>query len=374
MKSEKLIELIRYPEKVSNEDLRELDDLVCRYPHFQTARILYLKVLYLKAGPRFRNELKLSTVHITDHKQFFRYINQQVHFESVCQESANAGLKEIVNERILEIDGHIEIPSPGIPAYPQNIENEKPAEKDEIISPDFSRMAPPRPENKSIRRQQSEDSNIISNPIQLDNIPGIITDYNEQEIAPSNPIFTPLETAPAIPIPDLSGIPGMITEEKTETPPSVRTENPPVLSMDLNLDEDTEIISSQKSPLETPEILSSSYYLPTDNTIITPAQNSTEKDKRKNRKKKDELIEQFIQTDPGMPKISTITDNRDLSKENPFSPEELFSETLAKIYVRQHLYQKAIATYIKLSLKYPEKSVYFADRIEKIKQNINNQE
>ena len=29
---------------------------------------------------------------------------------------------------------------------------------------------------------------------------------------------------------------------------------------------------------------------------------------------------------------------------------------------------------IKLSLKYPEKSVYFADRIEKIKENINNKE
>ena len=45
-----------------------------------------------------------------------------------------------------------------------------------------------------------------------------------------------------------------------------------------------------------------------------------------------------------------------------------------KIYARQQLYDKAIATYLKLSLKYPEKSVYFADRIEKIKENINNKE
>ena len=156
----------------------------------------------------------------------------------------------------------------------------------------------------------------------------------------------------------------------------------PVLSIDLDLlEENTPISKSeelkQKSSLQTPEILSGGYQLTEKRQLISPIteQAGKEKGQTSKRKKKEELIDQFIQSDPVMPKINTSTiDQRDLSKENPYNQEELFSETLAKIYVRQHLYEKAIATYIKLSLKYPEKSVYFADRIEKIKENINNKE
>ena len=36
MKSEKIIEFIRHPEKINNDDLRELHTLVERYPYFQT--------------------------------------------------------------------------------------------------------------------------------------------------------------------------------------------------------------------------------------------------------------------------------------------------------------------------------------------------
>lgn len=55
--------MVRHPEKIGADGLREIEELVNRYPFFQTARILYLKVLYLQAGSRFRNELKAGTVH-----------------------------------------------------------------------------------------------------------------------------------------------------------------------------------------------------------------------------------------------------------------------------------------------------------------------
>ena len=51
-----------------------------------------------------------------------------------------------------------------------------------------------------------------------------------------------------------------------------------------------------------------------------------------------------------------------------------FTETLAKIYIKQQRYTKALEIIRRLSLKYPKKNAYFADQIrflEKLVQNSN---
>lgn len=91
----------------------------------------------------------------------------------------------------------------------------------------------------------------------------------------------------------------------------------------------------------------------------------------RNPTKGDEIIESFIKKDPQIspPKPEQI-DNENKAKKSAEDANDLVSETLAKIYIEQMLYDKAIDTYEKLSLKFPEKSRYFADLIQSIEKKI----
>ena len=53
----------------------------------------------------------------------------------------------------------------------------------------------------------------------------------------------------------------------------------------------------------------------------------------------------------------------DANEEQNSPPEDYFTETLARIYIKQCKYDKAIEIIRRLSLNYPKKSRYFADQI-----------
>lgn len=67
---------------------------------------------------------------------------------------------------------------------------------------------------------------------------------------------------------------------------------------------------------------------------------------------------------------SVEVQNVDIQEESEHDNDDIFSETLASIYIKQKQYSKAINIFRKLSLKNPEKSIYFAARISELeKQN-----
>ncbi|MFC2136550.1 hypothetical protein ACFLTE_00095 [Bacteroidota bacterium] len=87
---------------------------------------------------------------------------------------------------------------------------------------------------------------------------------------------------------------------------------------------------------------------------------------------KSNLIDEFINTQPRIvPNQGKPEENIDISEESVVDNEDYMTETLAKVYIKQGYYSKAMFIYEKLSLKYPEKSTYFAAQIEKVKKLSN---
>ena len=90
------------------------------------------------------------------------------------------------------------------------------------------------------------------------------------------------------------------------------------------------------------------------------------------RRKEDFIVEKFIREEPQIkPPKSDKLDNENKARKSAEDINDLVSETLAHIYTDQMLFYKAVETYKKLSLKFPEKSTYFADQIRELEKKIN---
>ncbi|EHP45730.1 hypothetical protein HMPREF9449_02702 [Odoribacter laneus YIT 12061] len=293
MKMDKWIEFFSHPEKIKEEDLTELEALLNRYPYFQAAQILFLKVLYLSKKNRFSPELKHRSIYIPNHKQFYKYLNNWSEFKEVFEASPE-GTEENTTDTISPVE---------VPLSAVSLKN---------VTSTFTQ------------------------PIEL---------FGEEENHATAQV-----SQPSVPVPEIHPLPPH-----------------PVESEDIFRTYRLEDIFPEEEALSLGELAGElKKKKKTEEAPLPSPQDKTSKTA---------LIDKFILEQPTIPKGQLdMVDNRDLSEESDQENDDLFSETLAKIYIKQKLYEKAITTYIKLSLKYPEKSVYFANRIEKIKDQINNNE
>ncbi|MBF90952.1 MAG: hypothetical protein CMP75_04240 [Flavobacteriales bacterium] len=79
-----------------------------------------------------------------------------------------------------------------------------------------------------------------------------------------------------------------------------------------------------------------------------------------------DLIEQFVAKDRPKTKKEEFFSPINKAKKSVEDQMTFVTETLARVYLEQEHYEKAKLAYQKLSLKYPEKSSFFAGQIELI--------
>ena len=69
-----IAELIAHPEQLNKETLHGLRELVAQYPYYQTARLLFLKNLFLLHDPLFGEELRKAALCLPDRRVIFSMV------------------------------------------------------------------------------------------------------------------------------------------------------------------------------------------------------------------------------------------------------------------------------------------------------------
>ncbi len=307
MTTKDFIQILQQPQTVSQEQTNALSGIIEEFPYFQSARAVYLKGLKNKESFKYNQALKQTAAYTTD---------RSILFDFITSESFNQN----------EISDYIKQNT----AYINNLD---------VTAEDIS-------VNKSVTFDDDLDTHIkatkeIINPELFQ--PKIeikeIAEFNKDEV----------ETE----------------DQKEKTPEKVLNIGKP-----LEFDK-TETHSFNEwlkltsfNPIERNEETSE------DTSIEEETNNTSESssEQESDRDKKFELIDKFIASNPKLEPAKTSGKKQNLAKDRMIQPEALMTETLARIYVEQKNYKKAIQSYKILSLKYPEKSGFFADQIKAIEQ------
>lgn len=111
--------------------------------------------------------------------------------------------------------------------------------------------------------------------------------------------------------------------------------------------------------------------------LLETEESSEDEEEEKPQMKGQQLIDTFIENDKGKIVLSDtpqfvpqIDEGNDDDGKN--SDESFFTETLARIYIKQGRYDKALEIITRLSLNYPKKNAYFADQIRFLQKLIIN--
>lgn len=302
MNSEQFINYLKQPGLLDDKSIDELYELIKEFPYFQTAYLLFIKNLH--------------------NQDIIKYMYHQENIRYNTQLKITAAY--ISDRKILY---HLLNNLPAKSYYDDIAQEQTIIQQDEAHPPTPSHLS-----RTAGREREGEDT----------------TPKKEYEETEKN--ILPCEIASHTP--DYSG--GISQGEPSQKKESIA---------DIVL---KKIVEIKKARLQNPPDCGGGQVKQQEKTIPMH-RDETKKiiDSKIKTKTYKELIDNFIRNEPKI-EVQKINMNykEDISRNTTKKYEEYITETLAKVYIKQTYYSKAINIYKKLILKYPKKNIYFAQQIE----------
>lgn len=403
MNTQQLISWMKDPVVMGKEATAQLDTLTQTFPYFQTAHLLYIKSLHNENSFLYNNQLKIAAAHATNRKVLYELITKkQVAKETTALVNENHVESKLQTEKDL---GNIEaeVIQPEFPKkkfikdedewesgmlrqlqllhHWQNSPAEILAKRIEELKKEKEKKNSTASETKKEELPSAADEintllYVLVEPGDAEDIYENDEESNEIDTAENWEIKVLAQESPEVstlPSENLNipqdavsqeiireAINSSIELEVDDTLPSLEElghkrkpeKNPPEPLI-------IEAIKVENSPQE--EVTFSSWLKQISDPLITevlPEKQAI----------KDDLVDKFIQEQPRIQQNKAGFFNPiNMAKKSVQDSDEFITETLAKIYVKQGNISKGIRAYQKLSLKFPEKNVYFAALIEELK-------
>ncbi|MDE5423620.1 hypothetical protein L3073_15480 [Ancylomarina sp. DW003] len=329
MDKELLQSWLKDPRKMDGNSHKELKALIDAYPFYQAPYLLLLKTLNQQKSIRYNQELKNSALFVPDRRQLYLYLNDKL---------------DLSTSSVSQIDSSL-VKQPVV---------EKPEQNDVFVLDDKATDAlilTTLESDLDENIQKGEDSiELVGDAINFRDLENKSIDEKEGE-----------------------------TDSEVQIQVSDKTEylklESDVYDMDFggNLYVLDSVDKEEKEQVETKQNHSfSDWMTKLASHEIESTQIEAEKPKNKPLKKKKktkgfDLISNFIENEPRISKPDQKSETQlDISKGSLTEDVGCMSETLAEIYIKQKLFDKAISVYEKLMLKNPEKNIYFASQLERI--------
>ena len=312
MQLQELTYLLQHPEAITASQTEELSSSIKKYPYFQSLRALYLKGLKQKESYKYNNALKITAAHTTDRSVLFDYITSAVFNQNEISEQIKQNTEHI---RSIEVNAVDDI-SVNKSVTIDDALKEQIRATEGVLDPDLFK-AKPMPILKTEPEAPKIEDSIIA--VDVKNITaekqlniGKPLEFDKSE----NHSFTEwLKITSFKPI----------KRKSEETEPKTKVETQP---QNVTLEQKT----------------------------TTPLQDKLA------------IIDKFISENPKIKPVSDNAPKPKLINNDDAISDSLMTETLARIYLEQKNYDKAIQSYKILSLKYPEKSSFFAHQIKLVKE------